>query len=485
MDKELDGSAGEIMKPTMKASRNTLILVALAVSFAISVLWIAGNIHHVPQYGDTVEYLSLATTLKVDQYRTILFPLYLHLFGISSETSKQIPWCLLVQLALSFLASLLLAYAMFRDFSPTSMSRMRSVLTIFAAGTYTAGTPLLAHLSLSLMSDSLACSFTMATVACLSLTLDQYKSGKPMWQWDLATVLCIFLMSASRVDKLYLSITLAFVSLTWLYRSGISARRPGLSSSLCRLGLVLCIPMAATIWLNHSTQVFNKNRPPLDLSSLLFNRVTWPNLEKVYPYLSDDAHKFISSADATQFDSHNNYVYPMLTRLLSDPAAGKHVINEITAKTFQHFPLQIVGKTLFDITKYALPCLAFPLELLSILPISIGTDWTYTRMAMFTPGLTLAWLIVSFGILLLIQLPLAASQARGNWKQWASRPTIFISLVTILVNSLLFGLEAGMDAYVRYALPAFSLQCEAIVLLSLIRVFASTRSAKVGESSLT
>lgn len=473
------------MKPSMKTFRNALLSIVLAASFALSVLWIIRNIHHVPQYGDTVEYLSLATSLKVDQYRTILFPFFLHVFGISSEASRQIPWCLLTQLALSFASSIVLAYAMFRDVTPPSMSRMRGVLVVLAAGLYTAATPLLTHLSLSLMSDSLACSFTIAAVASLSLTLNHYKSGKPKWQWELVTGVCIFLMSASRVDKLYLSIALALVTLAWLYRSNMVARKTGLSRNLCRLGLVLCIPMAATVALNHSTQHFNKNRPPLDPSSLAFNRVVWPNLERVYPYLSDDAHKFISGADARQFDSHNNYVYPMLTRLLSTPAAGKRIINEMTVKTFLHFPFRVIGKTIFDVAKYALPCLAFPLELISALPMSIGTDWTYTRMAMFTPELTRAWLVISFGILLLIQLPLAVSQASRSWKRWASGPTALISLTTILVNSLLFGLEAGMDAYVRYALPAFALQGEAIVLLSLIWAFADARPAKPGALSRT
>jgi hypothetical protein len=53
----------------------------------------------------------------------------------------------------------------------------------------------------------------------------------------------------------------------------------------------------------------------------------------------------------------------------------------------------------------------------------------------------------------MIQLPLAASQTRRSWKQWATQPTMLISVTTIVVNAVLFGLESGMDAYVRYALP--------------------------------
>ena len=466
----------------MKTYQRLLLSIVLTAPFAISIIWIIRNFHHVPQYGDTVEYLSLTTNLKVDQYRTVLFPFYLHIFGISSEISNQIPWCLLGKLTLSFIAGIMLACAMLHDIAPSMVSKTRGILIVLTAALYTTCTPLLAHLSLSLMSDSLACSFTIATVASLSMTLNQYKAGKPMWQWDLAAAICIFLMSASRVDKLYLGIALTCVTLAWLCRSWITIGKQHLSRHFRRLALVLCIPMAATVLLNHATQVYNTNRPPLDLSSLTFNRVAWPNLERVYPYLSDDAHKFISSADAKQFDSHNNYVYPMLTRILSNPSGGKRIVNEITAKTFQHFPGRVIGKTVFDIAKYALPCLAFPLELAKTLPLSIGTDWTYTRMDMYTPGLTRVWLIASFGILLLIQLPLAASQTRRSWKQWATGPTVLISLTTVIVNSLLFGLESGMDAYVRYALPAFALECEAIVLLSLVRAFGSARSTEIGGS---
>ena len=45
-------------------------------------------------------------------------------------------------------------------------------------------------------------------------------------------------------------------------------------------------------------------------------------------------------------------------------------------------------------------------------------------------------------------------------------PVIIISCLAIIVNSMLFALEAGMDAHIRYALPSYM-----IILTGLASLF--------------
>lgn len=455
------------MHPSSRALYLSLLLVLIAAGLA----WIIGNAGEVPHYGDTVEYLRLARTLAVDQYRTILYPLFLHLCGVATavDGTTNLDLTYFFQFMLSLIANAIFASALVMDLNSSEGSGTKHWLVVAIVSLATTTTPLLAHFSLSLMSDSIASSLTVAAVGSLARVITAYRSTGICWRWTVVAGISLFLMTLSRVDKLYLGLALVVVTVLWLYRVGISLHRSHLTRDCVSLAIVLSISLISTVVANRLTQTYNPSRPPLDVSSVAFNRVVWPRLGKVYPYLPVDARKLISEAEAKQFDTHNNYVSPLLTRTLEDNPGNKRIINEITLDTLQHFPDQVVGRTTFDIVKYTLPILAFPLELASILPESIATDWTYSRMSMFMPRSTKAWLTLSFASLLLIQLPLALRRSKKtSWRRWIAMPSVGLAMIAIIANALLFGLVSGMDAHIRYALPAFVLEFEMITLIGLM-----------------
>jgi hypothetical protein len=216
---------------------------------------------------------------------------------------------------------------------------------------------------------------------------------------------------------------------------------------------------------NRATQIPDPSQASLDLSSMAFNRVVWPRLARVYPHLSPEARASIPLDEAVRFDAHNNNVNALLIRNRDN----HHIIDQITLTTLQTFPLAVIGKILYDLAKYTFPNLAFPLERASILPQSTATWWTVSRMGVASPRLTRVALACAEVFFLIVQLPLAiaiviAGRERALWRH----PVCWFAATAVFGNALLFGLASGMDAHIRYALPAYAMCHASVTLLSLL-----------------
>lgn len=453
-----------------------LFFAALWLFFIVGFWWLIANAHCIPAYGDTVEYLALSRTLKVDQYRTIFYPAILRLCGVfhDADSKPSVGWTYSLQILAVLVSSVPYTVALLKVFAPTALSKKKQAAIVVMAAVLLTVTPLIAHFSLSVMSDSLASSLTIATVGSLANLATSIEANARKSFWLIVSALCLVVMALSRVDKLYLGFALTLTTIVCLQFK--IRRLPAIRGRVyvAGVGLLLCASIVTAAGLNRFTQVTNPSRPPLDISSMAFNRVVWPRLTKVYPYLSDRAKTQITERDAELFDSHNNNVYPLLVRLLAGHPENRSLVNEMTRVTLQKFPLQVAGKTVWDIAKYMLPNVAFPLELVSVLPESIATDWTYSRMSHPYPSLTLFWLLLSTGIFYLFELPAAVAVLKiVRLHGWVTTPIAWLTVVTIAGNAFLFGLESGMDAHIRYALPTFVILQEAVTVLSLLWLFDS------------
>lgn len=269
-------------------------------------------------------------------------------------------------------------------------------------------------------------------------------------------------MSLTRVDKFYFAaaIFLSFVAILFFKKNMWHEMK--IFSLGCLLVAVACVG-----FINSRTVVHNPARPPLDATSIAFNRVVWPRMTKAYDYFPPEVKTIVTKAEAAKFDEHNNNVYPFLVRMLQKEN-GKEVIATITFTTLRHFPLHVAAKTAFDFTKYTLPNIAFPLEYMGALPPSAGTAWTVSRMGMFRPRLTKYFLrIGALCFFALLLYSLKTSGARSFLRSVkAAAPAAILLPLAIVVNSTLFTLEAGMDAHIRYALPSYM-----IILVCLATMF--------------
>jgi len=279
-------------------------------------------------------------------------------------------------------------------------------------------------------------------------------------------------MSLIRIDKLYfgLIVFLSFVALLAFQNKSQGNRRRNTAIAFSIFSL--CVAMLCVSIVKSETQIYNPNRPPLNISSLAFNRVVWPRMSDAYEHFPVKIKEKITKAEARKFDEHNNNVYPFLVKTLQEDG-GKDIISSITRITLEHFPIQVAAKTVFDFAKYTVPNLAFPLESMSILPTSVATSWTISRMEMFHPTLTKVFLflgMLSFFVVLTYNLAIGffqKPQEKILSSIKTSRPTIIIICLAIITNSMLFALEAGMDAHIRYSLPSYTIILTFVVTLFL------------------
>ena len=451
------------------------LLGAIGV-LGLGVAWMIANAAVVPGYGDTKEYLALSRTLQVDPYRTVLYPTVLRLCGVVQGDGPPSPGLVYaVQLAMVVVSTTLFTLALADSLGFFGARRRDTIAAVLAATALTVTNPLIAHFAFSLMTDSLASSFCMAFIGSLALAI-----GDGVWArsrrgvWAGVAAVCLALLASIRVEKLYVSAGLVVVAAVWLVRTRPPARAALASPRVLVVAALFVAALSAVALLNRATQIPNPRRAPLALSDLAFNRVVWPRLARVYPYLSPAAQAQIPFAAAVRFDAHNNNVARFRNELLARSPDNQRLFDEITVTTLRTFPFAVLGRTVFDVTKYALPNLAFPLECATVLPQSIATNWTLSRMSEAHSRLTRVVLVGAEAFFLIVQLPLALAAALA-WRRSPRRshPIVWLTGAVILINALLFGMGAGQDANIRYALPAYTMTHAAVVLLSLAWLYRS------------
>jgi hypothetical protein len=281
-------------------------------------------------------------------------------------------------------------------------------------------------------------------------------------------------MASLRVEKFYIAIMVALGSLFLmiLYTRHYSLKKKLVSRFIVVLFLITSV--GTVLMIKEKTSIVNANRPPMDIRSLIFNRVVWPRMGDVYQFLPVTLKAQITPEEAMQFDSHNNFVFPFLVKTLLKKD-GKTQISTITYLTLQCFPLRIIGRILFDFGKYTVPNFAFPLEMVDILPKSAATSWTVSRMEMFTPKLTSVYLLVGviqFCVFIAFLLGIKTSSINMLTKSFSLTPPVFLIVaMTILLNSTIFTLSFGMDAHIRYALPTYTILHIIVVTFTITRIF--------------
>jgi len=194
-----------------------VLLTILAFYLGLGAVHLIGELGHVPAYGDTPEYLILATVMKVDQYRGILYPAFLAgadrlldhrlltgyeamnvaMFGLPSTLPKSAIWIQLVQL---LFAALAMVYAL--DAVLPVYRRRRLLLAFLAAIVFF--DPVVAHLNVALLTDGPCLSFLLLLAGGLA-SLARGR-GKPWFAWFM-----VFLggmgSSLLRVEKSWVVLT--------------------------------------------------------------------------------------------------------------------------------------------------------------------------------------------------------------------------------------------------------------------------------------
>src|SRR5262249_43547178 len=136
--------------------RRAYLLGAIG-AVALGSIWMVYNASVIPAYGDTIDYLDRARTLRVDQYRTILYPAFLRGASVvphgdgapSTALVYAIQWGAMAAATGLFAAGLARGLGVFRAGRGTGAALIVATVALVATN------PLVAHFALSLMSDSL------------------------------------------------------------------------------------------------------------------------------------------------------------------------------------------------------------------------------------------------------------------------------------------------------------------------------------------
>ena len=447
-------------------------LVGYVCLVVIGIAWWIANLGTLPAYGDTTQYFQLAELLRVDQYRTLFYPLLLRgLQRIATPLNARIEVLVyLLQTAAALLSVACLGRAFWDVTAATGrfaflarVSPMIRRLVIGAAAMAVFTAPLVNHFALSVMTDSLAASFTTAGVAALVrvAALGDTRPRTCILAW-LAIAAASF-MRAEKIEvfALVLAVTLVILAGRCATPLGSALPRRRWLRVIAVLAMLLLTPTAAVLALNRATQTADHGWPPLTASVRLFVRTAWPRLADIRPLLSDETQAVVSEADAHRFDQNYNEYLSLVPRLRRSAGGTDRLVNEISAAALRHRGFDVAISTAAGAFRYAAPMIAYPLDL--AVGALTASEWTDERMSMAHPTLTRAYLVIATTLLVAVQLPLfllALVRRQGHDPRITFAAGLTVGLA--LVNAALYTMGNGLQN-VRYALPGFVLVYAVIV----------------------
>lgn len=438
-------------------------LGAYAMAILVGIAWWTVNLTAIPEYGDTREYIELARTFDVDQYRTVLFPAVLRLTqeaaGVTGIPFQTLLYVLQTAVALGAAAYLfatlwrVAARNPRRTWLAEAPTRLRrSVVALAAAGLFT--TPLVNHYALSVLSDSLATSLTVFAVASL-IRVAVLRDHRVVTSATL--IVSATAAALTRTEKIYVVGLLVLVSMIVIARGWRVSRRV-----LATLSLALVVPAVLASSVNRATQTADSGRPAPTLTMAAFDRTVWPRMEKALPFVSPEARELVTVEQARAFDAMGQTVPPMVSRLRAFDEGGDRYVNEFTRAALRCCWVPILGRAAFDFAKYAAAALTYPAELL--FGADAPTAWTHSRMSGAHPVATRAHVGTSFVLLVAVQVPLLVAAVRR--RPWAMSAALAIMAGAILVNAAFFTLVTGLNANIRYGLLGYELLYSTMIWLN-------------------
>lgn len=419
-----------------------IVLVAF-LNIAFGVIWIGLHVPRMQPYGDSIEYLNLAKSLKVDQYRTVLYPAFLGVADAISALTSGVVSIVTVANVLQLLISLGAIVCFTFVVIARLMPRLSSGWLLLTAASVWSN-PLVAHFNVSIFPDSLSASLTLVLLACIAMVLDRLSPSRAA-----ALVIVATLLALSRSEK---ALLLVAIALALVPMGLITSGRAGWTNPhrFIAISGLLLVATVISFGMKTATTTINDQRPPFSAANLVFSRVAWPNLTAAHPHLPPDIQAAISLDQAKAFDRHHNNVYPFLVDMAKRPD-GDRIRDGISRTVIDTMPGSLAVRIAWDFTKYAVAPLAFAAEAARVVKRSIATNWTLSRMTMFYPVLTWIFLAIGWISLFLFQIPCALRI------RCFSEPIVLVIAALILANAAMFALFHAVETHVRYAMPSYIL----------------------------
>lgn len=447
------GAAGPLRPPRPARPRSwPWLLVALAASAAtqvvLGILFWLSSLDAVPAYGDTADYVRLAEVLRVDEYRTLAYPLLLRPFAALGAADRLALYGLQTVVLVASTAYLVrtLVASLPEGAAVGRLARNRLATALVTAVLCT--TPLALHYALAVLTDSLASSATVVALAGsarIALLGDRRPSTLAITAAGCAATT---LLRAEKAAVVLAGAALAVLVARWM-------RPPSGRAAAAALVVAVVVPVVAAAAVNRATQEPGlEGRPPLNLAAMAFNRTVWPRMDEVYPRLPAETRAAYPADLVDDFDLENARVNEALIRLRAADGGGDRHVWAATRTALSCCWPAVVRDTAVTSFEYVVAPVTFVQE--SLRGTGRWTSWNVSRMSEDEPVLARAWTWAS-AALLAVLLVGVARYGRAGWRA-VHRPAqaaLVLLVAGTALHPLAIAVGAGLETNLRYAVPGY------------------------------
>jgi hypothetical protein len=324
--------------------------------------------------------------------------------------------------------------------------------------------PLVMHFHMSVLSDSLAASLTLAFLAASirMFVIDCRKYAVP-------TVVLFVLASLARTERFIFTV-LFFLTVIIIFTLKIPRRNSIDSFSIKAQKQTIIVAIIAfsiaaslTIITIKTTQTEIMDRMPPSAEYFMYERIVQNRLAQLYPMLPANITRSISYEDALRYDSDPNCYRGAVAKLvIEDSGVVKKInqinfkrVNQITWLALKTYPVAVVTGIFRDII-YNLfsPYIDLYAHYANKSIDAIG--WTESRMGEAYPILTREYLRYYKFLFLLSSLYLFAAVCAKKISFAVFKNQTGIIIITwMLISAIGYGLTGSQSYHIRYTLPCY------------------------------
>lgn len=419
-----------------------IIIIGVSLQSITGMVWIVKNIDFITKYGDTTAYLAAAKTFVFGDFRTIFYPLLIWFTKLVSENYFHV-LIHLIQLSINFIGIYMLA-------TDLQIKKKWDFLLFFC---FLFFSPLNIHFNLSILTDSLALSFSLICVSLIYRFFYQSRSSQTSLFILYLSIIC---MSLSRVEKLHTFVLIFGILLVY----NIYLKRNALTVFFKRKLIPILLVFVISIF---SVQIIRKyttsevdpsypKLPPATFTYIFLSKVTTSRMHILYPYFTDEQKKLLPYEEVLKYDAHHNNQRDVLYDIYN----GDWEKTAILAKSIIVIAFKYQGKEIIsDLFRFFYYYLITPVAFMQHQGVY---DWTVSRMAEHhhnTTNLYLNIFFVNLYVMLIIGLTVTLVNIKKLFPYLKNNFNIYFPWLSLtLINAVIFGFIGEFPYHERYGMPS-------------------------------
>lgn len=396
----------------------------VALYLGVGLTWTIVNLGELPHYGDTNAFLWRAKALVVDEYRGFAYPALLAAadrWCMGSEMPRHLRWedreanpdrpcvapagLISIQVFQVLVGALCLAYFLHVAFGERRSRLLRGGLVLLWA--LLLFDPLLNHFNLALMTDGLACSFSLAFCAAL---VDLARRRTSPWLAGAVLVVSYVATAGLRIEKKWVLLgTLLAVVAIWT----VLGRQQGEGGERLRFPRAAVLALGGLGFAVTSAISAATFKPSVRWSTaemLVHHRVIFPHLRYIYDELPEQTKALVRPGAAKSYGrSLRRYQRVIRQATKAKPELEDRLRRDLARAVLRLRWQVIVGGVARDLVENTFATASYYVRLVTWNLVGEesfrkvfgpdGTTWIHERLTMHHPRTSRAYLWLSSGVL--------------------------------------------------------------------------------------